>query len=52
MAAVEQKGKRQAVWPGGIPKPIAPYRLKSYPVPVWEKRWIKSHPDLDPDTFT
>ena len=25
MAAVEQKGKRQAVWPGGIPKPIAPY---------------------------
>jgi enamine deaminase RidA (YjgF/YER057c/UK114 family) len=25
MAAVEQKGKREAIWPGGIPKPIAPY---------------------------
>ena len=25
MAAVEQKSKRQAVWPGAIPKPLAPY---------------------------
>jgi len=33
-------------------KSIAPYALKSYPVPAWEKRWIKAHPDLDPDTFT
>lgn len=25
MSAVETKGKRAAIWPGGIPKPIAPY---------------------------
>ncbi len=25
MSAVETKGKREAIWPGGIPKPIAPY---------------------------
>jgi enamine deaminase RidA (YjgF/YER057c/UK114 family) len=25
MAAVQTKGKREAIWPGGIPKPIAPY---------------------------
>jgi enamine deaminase RidA (YjgF/YER057c/UK114 family) len=25
MSAAETKGKREAIWPGGIPKPIAPY---------------------------
>jgi enamine deaminase RidA (YjgF/YER057c/UK114 family) len=25
MSAVETRGKREAIWPGGIPKPIAPY---------------------------
>ena len=25
MSAIERKGKREAIWPGSIPKPIAPY---------------------------